>query len=63
MAIAHRLSTVIAADRIYVMSGGRIVQSGTYAQLIAEPGPFQDLARRQMLAQTSDPDAPSISEN
>jgi NHLM bacteriocin system ABC transporter peptidase/ATP-binding protein/NHLM bacteriocin system ABC transporter ATP-binding protein len=56
VAIAHRLSTVIDADRIYVLSGGMIVQSGRYAQLIAEPGPFQDLARRQMLAQTSDRD-------
>jgi ABC-type bacteriocin/lantibiotic exporter with double-glycine peptidase domain len=51
LAIAHRLSTVIDADRIYVLSGGKIVQSGRYSQLIAEPGPFQDLARRQMLAQ------------
>jgi ABC-type bacteriocin/lantibiotic exporter with double-glycine peptidase domain len=57
VAIAHRLSTVIDADRIYVLSGGTIVQSGRYSQLIAEPGPFQDLARRQMLAQASDPDA------
>ena len=55
MAIAHRLSTVIDADRIYVLSGGKIVQSGRYAQLITEPGPFRDLARRQMLAQTSVP--------
>ncbi len=54
VAIAHRLSTVIDADRIYVLSGGKIVQSGSYAQLIAEPGPFRDLAERQMLAQTSD---------
>ncbi len=53
VAIAHRLSTVIDADRIYVVSAGKIVQSGRYAQLIAEPGPFRDLARRQMLAQTS----------
>ena len=58
VAIAHRLSTVIDADRIYVLSGGKIVQSGRYSQLIAEPGPFQDLARRQMLAQA--PSADSI---
>jgi ABC-type bacteriocin/lantibiotic exporter with double-glycine peptidase domain len=63
VAIAHRLSTVIDADRIYVLSGGIIVQSGRYAQLIAEPGPFQDLARRQMLAQMSDLDGPRISES
>ena len=63
VAIAHRLSTVIDADRIYVLSGGMIVQSGRYSQLIAEPGPFQDLARRQMLAQASHLDAPGISES
>jgi ABC-type bacteriocin/lantibiotic exporter with double-glycine peptidase domain len=60
VAIAHRLSTVIDADRIYVLSGGKIVQSGRYSQLIAEPGPFQDLARRQMLAQAPEPDAGGI---
>ena len=49
LAIAHRLSTVVEADRIYVLSEGRIVQSGRYSQLISEPGPFQDLARRQTL--------------
>jgi NHLM bacteriocin system ABC transporter peptidase/ATP-binding protein/NHLM bacteriocin system ABC transporter ATP-binding protein len=53
VAIAHRLSTIIDADRIYVLSGGKIVQSGRYSQLIAEPGPFRDLARRQMLAQAT----------
>jgi ABC-type bacteriocin/lantibiotic exporter with double-glycine peptidase domain len=62
VAIAHRLSTVIDADRIYVLSGGTIVQSGRYSQLIAEPGPFQDLARRQMLAQGSDPGACAVPE-
>ncbi len=51
VAIAHRLSTVIDADRIYVLSGGKIVQTGRYSQLIREPGPFRELARRQMLAQ------------
>ena len=50
VAIAHRLSTVVDADRIYVLSGGKIVQSGSYLQLMNEPGPFQDFARRQMLA-------------
>ncbi len=47
--IAHRLDGIVKADRIYVLRDGRIVQSGSYDQLLAEPGPFRDLARRQML--------------
>ena len=47
--IAHRLSTVINADRIIVMDKGRIAQVGDYKSLIDVPGIFQDLARRQML--------------
>jgi len=46
--IAHRLSTIINADRIYVLDQGKIVQSGTYQQLLAEPGLFAELARRQL---------------
>ena len=45
--IAHRLTTVIDADRIYVVKKGQIVQSGQYHQLLAEPGPFQELVHRQ----------------
>ncbi|MBN1919686.1 MAG: NHLP bacteriocin export ABC transporter permease/ATPase subunit [Anaerolineae bacterium] len=47
--VAHRLSTIINADRIFVMEEGRIVQSGTYAELIRQRGLFEDLVRRQML--------------
>jgi ABC-type bacteriocin/lantibiotic exporter with double-glycine peptidase domain len=47
--IAHRLDAVVKADRIYVLKDGRIAQSGRYDQLLAEPGPFAELARRQML--------------
>lgn len=46
--IAHRLSTVMHADRILVMDRGRIVQSGTYGELLAQPGLFQELARGQL---------------
>jgi ATP-binding cassette subfamily C protein len=46
--IAHRLSTVINADRIVVLDGGRLVQSGTYAELMQQPGLFAELARRQI---------------
>jgi NHLM bacteriocin system ABC transporter ATP-binding protein len=46
--IAHRLSTVIKADRIFVMDKGRIVQSGTYSELMREEGVFTELAKRQL---------------
>ncbi len=47
--IAHRLSTIMNADMIYVLEGGRIVQSGGYEQLMASPGPFREFARRQIV--------------
>ncbi len=46
--IAHRLSTIVNADCIYVMDEGRIVQSGTYDQLMKQRGLFVDLAKRQL---------------
>ncbi len=47
--IAHRLSTVREADRIFVMEEGRIVESGRYDELMAADGAFAALARRQMV--------------
>jgi ABC-type bacteriocin/lantibiotic exporter with double-glycine peptidase domain len=46
--IAHRLSTIEKADRIFVLDAGRVVQSGTYAELIAQEGLFAKLAKRQL---------------
>jgi ABC-type bacteriocin/lantibiotic exporter with double-glycine peptidase domain len=46
--IAHRLSTIINADRIFVLQFGELVQSGSYAELMKEAGPFADLAKRQL---------------
>lgn len=46
--IAHRLSTIVKADSIYVLEQGRIVQHGTYDELMAQPGLFADLAKRQL---------------
>ncbi|QES45146.1 NHLP bacteriocin export ABC transporter permease/ATPase subunit [Streptomyces venezuelae] len=47
--IAHRLSTVMDADRVVVMSEGRIVQQGPPAQLLADTGGrLHELVRRQM---------------
>jgi subfamily B ATP-binding cassette protein MsbA len=45
--IAHRLSTVENADRIVVMSKGRIVETGTHAQLVAAGGTYAGLHRLQ----------------
>lgn len=47
--VAHRLSTVIGADQIFVVDEGRIVQRGSYQELLDQPGPFAELARRQLL--------------
>ena len=46
--IAHRLSTIAQADRIYVLSRGKIVQTGAYDTLMKVSGPFSELVKRQM---------------
>jgi NHLM bacteriocin system ABC transporter ATP-binding protein len=45
--VAHRLSTIINADRICVVEKGRLVQEGSYRELMNERGTFAELARRQ----------------
>jgi subfamily B ATP-binding cassette protein MsbA len=47
--IAHRLSTVRNADRIYVVDAGRIVETGSHAQLVKKGGLYARLARQQSL--------------
>ncbi|MDE0736559.1 MAG: ABC transporter ATP-binding protein, partial [Pirellulaceae bacterium] len=41
--VAHRLSTIRAADRIVVLAGGRVVETGTYAELVDAGGAFTKL--------------------
>jgi ATP-binding cassette subfamily B protein len=48
--IAHRLATIRNATRILVFDQGRIIESGTFDELIARSGRFADLARAQFLA-------------
>ncbi|WP_244631032.1 ABC transporter transmembrane domain-containing protein [Aureimonas sp. ME7] len=47
LVIAHRLATILKADRILVMDGGRIVEEGTHASLIERGGAYARLARLQ----------------
>jgi NHLM bacteriocin system ABC transporter ATP-binding protein len=46
--IAHRLSTIRNADRIYVMQSGRVIQQGSFEQLVRQEGLFAQLAARQL---------------
>ena len=46
--IAHRLSTVRQADRIYVLAGGRIEQEGGFEELAGQEGLFARLMARQL---------------
>ena len=48
IAVAHRLSTVISADVIFVVVGGRIVESGTHEQLLSNGGMYSSLYAQQL---------------
>jgi ATP-binding cassette subfamily B protein len=47
LVIAHRLATVLKADRIVVMEDGRVVEQGTHAELSGQGGLYAKLARLQ----------------
>lgn len=47
LAITHRLATVLRADRIAVMDGGKVVEEGTHAELAARGGLYARLAKLQ----------------
>jgi NHLM bacteriocin system ABC transporter ATP-binding protein len=47
--IAHRLSTIQSVDRIVVLHRGKVVETGSYAQLMARNAAFAALARRQLV--------------
>jgi len=46
--IAHRLSTIVKCDKIFVIDKGKVIESGTYEQLMERGGTFTELARRQL---------------
>jgi ATP-binding cassette subfamily B protein len=55
--IAHRLATIRHASRILVFEGGRIIESGTFEELVKAGGRFAELARAQFMA--PEPQAPA----
>jgi len=52
IAIAHRLSTVVAADVIFVVEAGRIVESGTHSELLTNDGIYSKLFAEQLAERT-----------
>ena len=55
--IAHRLSTVISADIIFVMESGEIVEKGTHDELIAKKGSYEKLYNVQFAGQAEEVDS------
>lgn len=53
LVIAHRLATVLEADRIVVMEAGRVVEEGKHAALLAKNGLYARLARLQFGAEAA----------
>ncbi len=47
--IAHRLSTVVDSDLIVVVEKGRVVGTGTHAELVVSTPLYRDLAKHQLL--------------
>jgi ABC-type multidrug transport system fused ATPase/permease subunit len=46
--VAHRLATVVTADRIFVFKEGKVVETGTHQELLAKNGLYRDLVKFQL---------------
>jgi ATP-binding cassette subfamily B protein len=57
IAIAHRLSTVLAADQLVILDHGRVVEVGSHAELVRQGGLYSTLYEIQFKPQLRQPDA------
>jgi ATP-binding cassette, subfamily B, multidrug efflux pump len=55
--VSHRVSAVMTADNILVLEDGRVVEQGSHAELVARPGVYATLLRRQLLEEGLEADA------
>jgi ATP-binding cassette subfamily B multidrug efflux pump len=62
MVVAHRLSTVAAADLVLVLDRGRIVERGSHAELLAAGGVYAELERLQRLEEEVEEAEPQVAE-
>jgi ATP-binding cassette subfamily B protein len=55
--ISHRFSSVLSADRIFVLKDGHLIEQGTHAELMREPGHYAELFTLQASAYLANAEA------